>query len=374
MQGIIIPSKLKRLIIAGKRDLAEEIKRERRARPRSSYFVAFTNLILCLKSTDEDVLSEASILAYLVIAHDPPETWSSTAKQNALRLLLRTQLYPKTLGFVCAVLENVFSSESSRPTIVRPEIRVTANYNYQWKRGTMVLGSHDAPSLVQSAVAFTTDFFFVANPDILRDALEEVKIFKDRFSRLFDRMAEHDPHHFQSVFMLNMGMMRSRGIGRSITGGTFGWDKRSFYCHLARCTLVVMEGDMRLIGRERRPMPDVVQRAYFFVDLLEECMGDYFPWSSLAMLLTSLSRTLNKISLLGYGHTPPVIEACASILSSRVVESTYIVGCSNVSCVNLSGTADASLPTFGCCTERYCSRECQVQHWRAGHKACHVRQ
>ena len=45
--------------------------------------------------------------------------------------------------------------------------------------------------------------------------------------------------------------------------------------------------------------------------------------------------------------------------------------CCNPGCTNLSGPSELQLKTFVCaggCGVRYCSRECQVQGWRLGHR------
>ena len=45
--------------------------------------------------------------------------------------------------------------------------------------------------------------------------------------------------------------------------------------------------------------------------------------------------------------------------------------CCNPGCTNLSGPSELQLKTLACgggCGVRYCSRECQVQGWRLGHR------
>ena len=47
------------------------------------------------------------------------------------------------------------------------------------------------------------------------------------------------------------------------------------------------------------------------------------------------------------------------------------LGCCNPGCTNLSGPSELQLKTYACgggCGVRYCSRECQVQGWRLGHR------
>ncbi len=48
--------------------------------------------------------------------------------------------------------------------------------------------------------------------------------------------------------------------------------------------------------------------------------------------------------------------------------------CSNPACLDLRGESEAERPLKacgGCGAAAYCCRECQVAHWRAGHKeAC----
>lgn len=53
------------------------------------------------------------------------------------------------------------------------------------------------------------------------------------------------------------------------------------------------------------------------------------------------------------------------------------LGCNNPGCVNVSCPSEAEMVggtrnvCSNCCTARYCTRECQVQHWRqeGGHRA-----
>ncbi len=45
--------------------------------------------------------------------------------------------------------------------------------------------------------------------------------------------------------------------------------------------------------------------------------------------------------------------------------------CFNPGCTNLSGPSELQLKTFACsggCGVRYCSKECQEQAWRQGHR------
>ena len=49
------------------------------------------------------------------------------------------------------------------------------------------------------------------------------------------------------------------------------------------------------------------------------------------------------------------------------------VGCNNPACLNLEGEAEmvmASKTCLGCHVARYCSRECQVGHWKEHKKTC----
>ena len=53
-----------------------------------------------------------------------------------------------------------------------------------------------------------------------------------------------------------------------------------------------------------------------------------------------------------------------------VQEVPIVLGCSNPSCINLKGVSEAAESRKKCtgCRMCYCSRECQVAHWKAGHK------
>ncbi|GLC41689.1 hypothetical protein PLESTB_000688200 [Pleodorina starrii] len=70
----------------------------------------------------------------------------------------------------------------------------------------------------------------------------------------------------------------------------------------------------------------------------------------------------------------PVVAAAAAALLAAPDEPAFspLRTCANPSCVNLEGDSEAELGLAacgGCGAVGYCCRECQVAHWRAGHKA-----
>ncbi|KAG2488524.1 hypothetical protein HYH03_012844 [Edaphochlamys debaryana] len=75
----------------------------------------------------------------------------------------------------------------------------------------------------------------------------------------------------------------------------------------------------------------------------------------------------------------PRLEAAAALLPpSPAAALQALGGCSNPACANLEGDSEAGLALRACAgcggAASYCCRECQVAHWRAGHKeACGVR-
>ncbi|KAG2488527.1 hypothetical protein HYH03_012847 [Edaphochlamys debaryana] len=75
----------------------------------------------------------------------------------------------------------------------------------------------------------------------------------------------------------------------------------------------------------------------------------------------------------------PRLEAAAALLPpSPAAALQALGGCSNPACANLEGDSEAGLVLRACAgcggAASYCRRECQVAHWRAGHKeACGVR-
>ncbi|KAG2488526.1 hypothetical protein HYH03_012846 [Edaphochlamys debaryana] len=75
----------------------------------------------------------------------------------------------------------------------------------------------------------------------------------------------------------------------------------------------------------------------------------------------------------------PRLEAAAALLPpSPAAALQALGGCSNPACANLEGDSEAGLALRACAgcggAASYCRRECQVAHWRAGHKeACGVR-
>ncbi|PNH07648.1 hypothetical protein TSOC_005878 [Tetrabaena socialis] len=73
------------------------------------------------------------------------------------------------------------------------------------------------------------------------------------------------------------------------------------------------------------------------------------------------------------GDDPRVLEAAWLLVPPAEVRA-LLPCCANPLCANLEGTSEAALRLVGGCGRcgvRYCGRECQVAHWRAGHKlAC----
>jgi hypothetical protein len=64
-----------------------------------------------------------------------------------------------------------------------------------------------------------------------------------------------------------------------------------------------------------------------------------------------------------------VIKLC-QVLQREV---PTIVGCNNPECLNLSGVLESSASRkacTGCGVARYCSRECQVGHWKEHRETC----
>ncbi|KAG2483245.1 hypothetical protein HYH03_017902 [Edaphochlamys debaryana] len=68
-------------------------------------------------------------------------------------------------------------------------------------------------------------------------------------------------------------------------------------------------------------------------------------------------------------------SAAALLPASPAAARQLLGGCSNPACANLEGDSDAALPLRACAgcggAASYCSRECQMAHWRSGHReAC----
>ncbi|KAG2481878.1 hypothetical protein HYH03_019163 [Edaphochlamys debaryana] len=77
-----------------------------------------------------------------------------------------------------------------------------------------------------------------------------------------------------------------------------------------------------------------------------------------------------------YGVWVPLLQSAAALLPASPAAARQLLGgCSNPACANLEGDSDAALPLRACAgcggAASYCSRECQMAHWRSGHReAC----
>ncbi|KAG2482902.1 hypothetical protein HYH03_018184 [Edaphochlamys debaryana] len=77
-----------------------------------------------------------------------------------------------------------------------------------------------------------------------------------------------------------------------------------------------------------------------------------------------------------YGVWVPRLQSAAALLPASPAAARQLLGgCSNPACANQEGDSDAALPLRACAgcggAASYCSRECQMAHWRSGHReAC----
>ncbi|KAG2482085.1 hypothetical protein HYH03_018960 [Edaphochlamys debaryana] len=77
-----------------------------------------------------------------------------------------------------------------------------------------------------------------------------------------------------------------------------------------------------------------------------------------------------------YGVWVPLLQSAAALLPASPAAARQLLGgCSNPACADLEGDSDAALPLRACAgcggAASYCSRECQMAHWRSGHReAC----